>query len=89
MISELTYLPPQFPLKIHRTQNIVRHYSAFRICIYFEARKLIYYVTRKKNLVIIEKKMVVWQGVAMNSLMFHPGPPCPTLLRPAGRSPLK
>jgi hypothetical protein len=28
--------------------------------------------------------MGVWQGVAMDSLKFHPGPPCPTLLRPAG-----
>jgi hypothetical protein len=27
----------------------------------------------------------VWQGVAMDSLKFHPGPACPTLLRPAGR----
>jgi hypothetical protein len=25
----------------------------------------------------------VWQGVAMDSLKFHPGSPCPTLLRPA------
>jgi hypothetical protein len=34
----------------------------------------------------------VWQGVAMNSQKFHPGPPmapCPTLLHPAGRRPLK
>jgi hypothetical protein len=23
----------------------------------------------------------VWQGVAMDSLKFHPGPPCPTLLQ--------
>jgi hypothetical protein len=33
--------------------------------------------------------MVVWQGLAMDSLKFKPGPPCPTLLRPAGRQPLK
>jgi hypothetical protein len=33
--------------------------------------------------------MGVWQGVAMDSLKFHPGPPCPTLLRPAGGPPLK
>jgi hypothetical protein len=31
----------------------------------------------------------VWQGVAMDSLKFHPGPPCPTLLRPAGGPPPK
>jgi hypothetical protein len=31
----------------------------------------------------------VWQGVAMDSLKFHPGPPCPTHLRPAGGPPLK
>jgi hypothetical protein len=33
--------------------------------------------------------MGVWPGVAMDSLKFHLGPPCPTLLRPAGRPPLK
>jgi hypothetical protein len=33
--------------------------------------------------------MGVWQGVVMNSLKFHPGPPCPTLLRPAGGPLLK
>jgi hypothetical protein len=27
---------------------------------------------------------IVWQGVAMDSLKYHQGPPCPTLLRPAG-----
>jgi hypothetical protein len=27
-----------------------------------------------------------WQGVAIDSLNFHPGPPCPTLLCPAGRA---
>jgi hypothetical protein len=26
--------------------------------------------------------MGVWQGVAMDFLKFHPGPPCPTLLLP-------
>jgi hypothetical protein len=31
----------------------------------------------------------VSQGVAMNSLKFHPGPPCPTLLCPVSRPPLK
>jgi hypothetical protein len=31
----------------------------------------------------------VWQGVAMDSLKFHPSPPCPTLLSPAGGPPLK
>jgi hypothetical protein len=34
--------------------------------------------------------MGIWEGVAMDSLKFHPGPPpCPTLLRPAGGPPLK
>jgi hypothetical protein len=33
--------------------------------------------------------MGVWQGVAINSLKFHQGPPCPTLLHPAGGPPLK
>jgi hypothetical protein len=33
--------------------------------------------------------MGVWQGVGMDSLKFHSGLPCPTLLRPAGRQPLK
>jgi hypothetical protein len=27
--------------------------------------------------------MRVWQGVATDSLKFHPGPLCPTLVRPA------
>jgi hypothetical protein len=31
--------------------------------------------------------MGVWQGVAMDSLKLHPGPPCPTLLRPAASQP--
>jgi hypothetical protein len=31
----------------------------------------------------------VRQGVAMDSLNLHPGPPCPTLLCPAGGPPLK
>jgi hypothetical protein len=33
--------------------------------------------------------MGVWQGMAMDSLNFHLGPPCPTLLRPAGGPSLK
>jgi hypothetical protein len=28
--------------------------------------------------------MGVWRGVAKDSLKLHPGPPCPTLLRPTG-----
>jgi hypothetical protein len=31
----------------------------------------------------------VWQGVSMDSLKFHSGPPCPTLLRLAGGTPPK
>jgi hypothetical protein len=31
----------------------------------------------------------VRQGVSTDSLKFHPGPPCPTLLRPVGGPPLK
>jgi hypothetical protein len=31
----------------------------------------------------------VWQGVAMDSLKFHPGLPCPTPPCPAGGPPLK
>jgi hypothetical protein len=27
----------------------------------------------------------IWQGVCMDSKKFHPGPPCPTLLRPTGQ----
>jgi hypothetical protein len=37
----------------------------------------------------IEKGMGVWQGVAMDSLKFHLGPPCPTLLRLMGGPLLK
>jgi hypothetical protein len=33
--------------------------------------------------------MGVWQGVDMDSLKFHLGPPCPTCLRPVGRPLLK
>jgi hypothetical protein len=33
--------------------------------------------------------MSIWQGVAMDSLNFHPGLPCPTLLRPVDGPPLK
>jgi hypothetical protein len=33
--------------------------------------------------------MGVWQGVAMDSLKFHLGLPCPTFLHPAGRLSLK
>jgi hypothetical protein len=33
--------------------------------------------------------MEVWQEVAMDSLKFHPGPPCPTILRPVDGPPLK
>jgi hypothetical protein len=35
------------------------------------------------------RTICVWQGVAMDSLKFHLGPPCPTLLWPAGGPPLK
>jgi hypothetical protein len=35
------------------------------------------------------RSMGVWQGVAMDSLKFRPGPPCPTLLSLAGGRPLK
>jgi hypothetical protein len=31
----------------------------------------------------------VWQGVAMDYLKFHLGSPCPNLLCPVSRSPLK
>jgi hypothetical protein len=33
--------------------------------------------------------MGVWQGVATDSLKYHPGPPSLTLLRPAVEPPLK
>jgi hypothetical protein len=31
----------------------------------------------------------IQQGVAMDSLKFHAGPPCPTLLPPVGKTPMK
>jgi hypothetical protein len=31
----------------------------------------------------------LWKGLTMDSLNFHPGPPCPNLLHPAGEPPLK
>jgi hypothetical protein len=33
--------------------------------------------------------MGIWQGVVMDFLKFHLGPPCPTFLRPVGGPPLK
>jgi hypothetical protein len=33
--------------------------------------------------------MGLWQGMTMYSVKFHPGPPCPTLLHPAGGIPLR
>jgi hypothetical protein len=33
--------------------------------------------------------MDAWEGMAMDSIKFHPDPTCPTLLRPAGGPPLK
>jgi hypothetical protein len=35
------------------------------------------------------KSMGIWEGVFMDSLKFHLGLPCPTLLRPEGDPPLK
>jgi hypothetical protein len=37
----------------------------------------------------VEGVMGVWRGVAMDSLKFHPGPSCPTLLCPVGGPSLK
>jgi hypothetical protein len=42
-----------------------------------------------KDLNVVISAMAVWQGVAMDYLKFHLGPPCPTLLRPADGPPLK
>jgi hypothetical protein len=36
----------------------------------------------------LQKILGVWQGVAMDALQFHPGPPCLTVLHPADRPPL-
>jgi hypothetical protein len=33
---------------------------------------------------LLQKSIAVWQGVAMDSLKFDPGLPCPTLLCPVG-----
>jgi hypothetical protein len=33
------------------------------------------------------KVIGIWQGVAMDSLKYHPGVPCPTTLLPAGNHP--
>jgi hypothetical protein len=37
----------------------------------------------------MEDDLGVRHGIAMDSLKFHPGPPCPTFGRPAGEPPLK
>jgi hypothetical protein len=39
--------------------------------------------------IFVFSTMGVWQGLAMDSLKFHPGPLYPTLLCPVGRPPLK
>jgi hypothetical protein len=44
---------------------------------------------QKKGFECALEAMGVWQGVAMDSLKFHLGPPYPTLLRPAVRPPLR
>jgi hypothetical protein len=44
---------------------------------------------RVERLDILISFIGVCEGVAMDSLEFHLGPPCPTFLPPAGRQPLK
>jgi hypothetical protein len=41
------------------------------------------------ELTILLRSMDVWEGVAMDSLKFHTGPPCLNLLHPVGGTPLK
>jgi hypothetical protein len=41
-------------------------------------------IPTKVSYALKKKYIGIWQGVAMDSQKFHPGPPCPTLLRPAG-----
>jgi hypothetical protein len=48
-----------------------------------------YWESRQRCTAPAQTAMGVWQGVAMDSLKFHLGLPCPTLLCPAGRPPLK
>jgi hypothetical protein len=38
------------------------------------------WIPRSEGRCFALKIMGVWQGVAMDSIEFHPGPPCPTLL---------
>jgi hypothetical protein len=68
-----------------------------RVLIPFQTSAVLHFVPHQLEIhfsVVITTKpeptfMGVWQGVAMDSLKFHPGLPCPTFLRPAGRRPLK
>jgi hypothetical protein len=46
-------------------------------------------VTKKESTLVLILSMGVRQGVAMDSLKFHPGPPSSILLRPVGGPPLK
>jgi hypothetical protein len=46
-------------------------------------------VTTHKVTLLIFPPMGVWQEVAMDSIKFHPGLLCPTLLRPEGGPLLK
>jgi hypothetical protein len=86
-----------------RDQGNHRYFSAFRfnlVCVLTEISNLIAVIfwetTTFSSLrfrwlpqYLLDDVMDVWQGVAMDSLKFHLGQPCLTLLRPACRPPLK
>jgi hypothetical protein len=46
-------------------------------------------VATVKRLLLIDASRGVWEGVAVDSLKFRSGPPCLTVLGPAGGPPLK
>jgi hypothetical protein len=54
-------------------------------CVYLELYfEIVEFICITSHLFHGLNPMGVWQGVAMDSLKYHSGPPCPTHLRPVG-----
>jgi hypothetical protein len=90
---------PDFGVQSAGCENLSFRQYVFS-CVFGEGPN--HYVSHRKEIrenknKIVERKMQpdtkwdtgVWQGVAMDSLKFHPGPLCPTLLCPVGEESLK
>jgi hypothetical protein len=53
------------------------------VFLFFDSFRSFLSFTQTKSRQKLVQTMGVWQGLAIDSLKFHPGPPYPTLLRPA------